>query len=211
MVMIKKTAIIFLLSLSIKAGAQFAPFDSETIQEPVNVDSIMRKAEKRINSEYLKKLRKESCYYLRLSQADTAEMAERCTMEAIIKAGSCINLHDIEVLTGKFHEPVKDTLEPQSPNWMRNDFIRIIQVAPMMTRDNIWCLARTPFINSSQNSIPVRPRQYVTVRNVRVRVVHEGDVYTEPWEKGFASELRNSMSIKEGNWIIPQSFSNASF
>lgn len=187
-----------MMSLYIKAWAQHTPFDSETIKEPVNVDSVMLKAQKRINSEFSTKQRKGSIYYLRYSQADTACSNMRCAMEAIVRAGSCINLHDIEMLTGKIHEAVEDTLEPQSPNWTRNDFIRIIQVAPMMTRDNIWCLARTPFINSSQNSIPVRPRQYVTVRNVRVRVVHEGDVYTEPWEKGFASELRNSMSFLKG-------------
>ena len=96
--MIKKIALVFLLSLCVKAWALQTPSGSETIKESVNVDSIMRKAQKRINYEYLKKRHKENCYYLRLSQADTTEMAERCTMEAIIKAGSCINLHDIEVL-----------------------------------------------------------------------------------------------------------------
>ncbi len=191
--MIKKTAIIFLLSLCIKAWAQHTPFGSEIIKESVNVDSIMRKAQKRINYEFLKKRHKESCYYLRLSQADTAEMAERCTIEAIIKAGSCINLHDIEVLTGKIHESVKDTLEPQSPNWARNNFIRIIQVAPMMPLDVYWWLTRTPFINSSPNTIRNRPKSYPTVGNTNIQITYEGDVYTEPWEKGFAHVGWNNM------------------
>ena len=184
--MLKKIALIFLLSLCVKAWAQHTPFDSETIKEPVNVDSIMQKAQKRINYEYLKKRHKESYYYLRLSQADTAEMAERCTMEAIIKAGSCINLHYIEVLTGKFHEEVKDTLEPQSPNRMSNNFLRIIHVAPMMPVDVYWWLTRTPFINSTPNKILHSPKSYPKAGNTSIQITYEGDVYTEPWGKGFA-------------------------
>ena len=191
--MIKKIALVFLLSLCVKAWALQTPSGSETVKESVNVDPIMRKAQKRINYEYLKKRHKESYYYLRLSQADTAEMAERCTMEAIIKAGSCINLHDIEVLTGKIHEVVKDTLEPQSPNRTRNNFIRIIQVAPMMPLDVYWWLMRTPFINRADDKILYRPKPYPTVGNTSIKITYKGDVHTEPWEKGFAHVGWNNM------------------
>ncbi len=190
--MIKKIALVFLLGLSIKAWAQQTPSGSETIKEPVNVDSIMQKAQKRANREFRSNDGKKSLYYLRVSEKkDSVNGIEALSTEALIEAKSCICLRDISVYTGQIHRMEEDTLPFLKPYWTRNEFCRILQAAPMIAGDPYWWGTRTPLIYRPQMPDMNRLLYYGSIEKAGTypkRKVYYGNVYSGHEEEGFASD-----------------------
>ena len=201
-IMTKKTAIILLLGLSIKAGARHTPSGSETTEESVNVDSIIRKTQKKVNLEFRSNEDKKSLYYLRMSEGeDPADGNGTPSAEALIEAKSYICLRDIRVCTGRDHGMKEDTLPPLKPYWTRNEFCRILQTAPMIAGDPYWWGTRTPLIYRPRKLDINRLMYYGTIEKAGTypkRKVYYGNVYSGHEEEGFASD-RPDISLRGFN------------
>lgn len=110
------------------------------------IDKIISQKSVKLLGEYAKHGRKKSTYLLSYKVVGKEE-----TMKALIEANACINLRNMRVLGGETHEIEEDTISQDetshnfNKNMTKNDFYRLIQLAPMIEGESYWKFTYTPF------------------------------------------------------------------